>query len=106
MVENRRNQFGLTERDIITIQTILRKYSEIQSTVIFGSRAKGTFSIGSDIDLAVFGDVVNETLLYKIKADFSDSSLPYFIDLICYSSLKNSALKEHIDRVGISFPTT
>ncbi len=105
MVENRRNQFGLTERDIITIQTILRKYSEIQSTVIFGSRAKGTFRIGSDIDLAVLGDGVNETLSSRIKADFSDSSLPYFVDLVCYSSLKDSALKEHIDRVGIFFPS-
>lgn len=28
--------------------------------------------------------------------------LPYFVDVIAYSSIRNDALQEHIDRIGIS----
>ncbi len=42
MSKNKRNSFGLTERDMHTIMTILQKYPEIKLVVIFGSRAKGT----------------------------------------------------------------
>ncbi len=45
--------YGLRERDIKNIITTLNKFSEIESSKIFGSRAKGNYKKGSDIDIAI-----------------------------------------------------
>ncbi|MCD6527566.1 MAG: nucleotidyltransferase domain-containing protein [Desulfuromonas sp.] len=99
-----RNRFGLTDRDMTTIQNILGKYPEVETMVVFGSRAMGTHKPGSDVDLAIMDAEVDDSVLCKLINDFSDSCLPYFVDLVCYAALENPELKEHIDSVGIPFP--
>ena len=103
MTEKKRNRFGLTAQDMRTIQDILSKYPEVKTVLVFGSRAKGTYKPGSDIDLAIMDIGVKESVTDKLSSYFSDSCLPYFVDLACYSSLKDSDLKEHIDRIGVPF---
>lgn len=98
-----RNAFGLTDRDMNTVEDIFRKYPDIQTVVIFGSRAKGTYKHGSDIDLAVMDQGITDTLIRNIQSEFEDSSLPYFVDLINYHNLTHSDLKNHIDRIGVPF---
>lgn len=97
------NCFGLTERDMVTIENILRKYPSISLIHIFGSRAKGIHKYGSDIDLAIRKTSLSEKEISKVKSDFEESSLPYTIDLVNYDNLENFDLKEHIDRVGKLF---
>ena len=63
--------------------------------------AKGNFKPGSDIDLAVKGPVSKDTLSALLTA-FEESLLPYFVDVVIYEHITNEALREHIDRVGIS----
>lgn len=94
---------GLSERDINTIFTILRKYPSIEEVWIFGSRAKGTFHKGSDIDLALINNIENEKVIYSVLSDFEDSTLPYFVDFVNFSQLKQESLKEHILNVGQPF---
>ena len=55
----------------------------------------------SDIDLAVKGPVSKDTLSALLTA-FEESLLPYFVDVVIYEHITNEALREHIDRVGIS----
>ncbi len=98
-----RNRFGLTARDMTTIFDVLGNYPEIKTVVVFGSRAKGTYSSGSDIDLAIMDGGIDETVQIRLNEDFSESCLPYFVDLIFYADLDNVDLKGHIDRVGIPF---
>jgi predicted nucleotidyltransferase len=97
------NLFGLTERDVLTITGILNKYPSILRVHIFGSRAKGNFKTGSDIDLAIMNEGFASEELIRIKNDFSESSLPFFVDIISYPELTHLELKEHIDRVGKLF---
>ena len=94
------NTYGLNERDMHTISGILSQYSEIQNVLVFGSRAKGVYHEGSDIDLAIMDENIQYQTLRDIKSDMSDSSLPYHVDLINFPTLTNQALKEHILRVG------
>ncbi len=103
MNKKERNAFGLTDRDMKTLQDIFDKYPEVKSVFVFGSRAKGTYKQGSDIDLAVMNQGVKDAVIDKMKSDFEDSSLPYIVDLINYHTLKHQELKVHIDRVGVSF---
>ncbi|MCD8386459.1 MAG: nucleotidyltransferase domain-containing protein [Bacteroidales bacterium] len=92
---------GLSDWSNAIVSDILDKYPEAQPIVLFGSRAKGTFRNGSDIDLAIMGQCDSD-LLYRIQGDFEDSYLPYFVDVLAFSKLKNQSLKDHIKRVGIT----
>jgi predicted nucleotidyltransferase len=97
------NQFGLTERDMKTIGDILRKYPDVRTVHIFGSRAKGNYKTGSDIDLAIINEGVPENVIRNIQNDFEESSLPYRIDLIYLPELEDTGLKDHIKRIGLEF---
>ncbi len=99
------DKFGLTKRDIDCLFTILNKYPAIEQVHMFGSRAKGNFKSGSDIDIALMNTGITDEMIRLLKADFEESSLPYMVDIINYPLLKNQLLKEHVDRVGVPFYT-
>ncbi|MDR0543309.1 MAG: hypothetical protein LBH19_14005 [Dysgonamonadaceae bacterium] len=52
------------------------------------------------MDIAIIDKDIPLQIIRKIKSDFSDSSLPYYVDLVNFATLTNSGLKEHIVRVG------
>ncbi|MDB5255437.1 MAG: hypothetical protein JWM14_132 [Chitinophagaceae bacterium] len=93
---------GLTERDLNTISSIFSKYPSVHLVYLFGSRAKGNYKKGSDIDMAIMNAGVIEETISRIKGDFEESSLPYLVDLVYYPSLNHVDMKEHIDRVHIT----
>jgi len=95
------DKFGLTKRDTECLYSILSKYPAIELVYVFGSRAKGNFKPGSDIDLAIMNAGITDETIRSLKVDFEESALPYIVDIINYPHLKNQALKEHIDRIGI-----
>ncbi len=92
---------GLTIEQIDVLVRIFIKYPEIEVVKLYGSRAKGTFNSRSDVDLVVFGEGIDRFLLSNMLLDLDDSNLPYSVDLQNYSEIKNRALIDHIDRVGI-----
>lgn len=96
-------RFGLNERNLNTVISILESFPHIQRVVIFGSRAKGNFHAGSDIDLAIMNEGIGSTELSKLQAQFEESDLPFFVDLVIYSAIDVPALREHIDRAGVEF---
>jgi predicted nucleotidyltransferase len=93
---------GLSDRDLMTINDILKKYPEVLKVNIFGSRAKGNFKKGSDIDLVILNSNVDDRTVSRISSDFDDSTLPYFVDIIDYDHINAPALKDHIDRVSFN----
>ncbi|MCL2444326.1 MAG: nucleotidyltransferase domain-containing protein [Treponema sp.] len=94
-------QYGLSEKTINTLNSIFCKYSGIKQVILYGSRAKGVFRTGSDIDLTLKTDnTFTHNNLLRLGNDFDDSDMPYFIDVSIYDKLSNSDLKAHIDRVG------
>ncbi|WP_346920320.1 nucleotidyltransferase domain-containing protein [Clostridium sp. UBA7339] len=93
--------FGLRELDLEYIVSVIRGFDEIEKASIFGSRAKGNYKPGSDIDIAVYGENINLDILSKLNSILEEKSpMPYFFDIVDYSHLKHKELKEHIDRVG------
>ena len=48
--------YGLSDTVITDICSVFRRFPNIDKVLIFGSRAKGTYSEGSDIDLAAVGE--------------------------------------------------
>jgi len=91
---------GLTKKDIEVIQKTLSKFPEVKSAIIFGSRALGNYKKGSDIDLALKGDLTPE-LISQIQYQMEEeTNLPYFFDVVDYGSIEKQALLEHIDQYG------
>ncbi len=96
-------KFGLSDKVIAEIQSVFRKHNEVDKVLIFGSRAKGNFRPGSDIDLAVISSNIDFNQLLKISCEIDDLDLLYGVDLLDYQSKKNTSIGEHIDRVGQVF---
>lgn len=94
---------GLPDNVINKITEVFKSYYQVEKVVLYGSRAKGTYKNGSDIDLTMFGDVLTDNLLLEISDKLDELLLPYMIDLSIFNHLNNDKLKEHITRVGVVF---
>ncbi|MCL2862933.1 MAG: nucleotidyltransferase domain-containing protein [Methanimicrococcus sp.] len=86
--------------NIHVISAVFKDTPSIQKAVVFGSRAKGNYKKNSDVDIALYGDIIpSET--EKVKCDLEELPFIYKFDVVAYNSVKNEALREHIDRVGV-----
>lgn len=93
--------FGLRQQDLDEIATILCAFPAVEEAVIFGSRAKGTYKKGSDIDIAVKGKEVDHKLVMALSTRLNEeTTMPYFFDIVHYGTLTDQELRAHIDRVG------
>jgi len=97
-------KFGLSESTIERIRAVFAKYPQLEKAVLYGSRAKGNYRNGSDIDLTLFGGAdLTLVVLHKIMAEIDDLLLPYTIDLSIFNAISDRDLIEHIQRVGVPF---
>jgi len=97
-------KFGLKEIAIEKICGVLAKHPQVDKAVIYGSRAKGNYKNGSDIDLTLYGgEDLTQKVLSKILNEIDDLPLPYTIDLSIFNDLSDPDFIDHIRRVGIVF---
>jgi uncharacterized protein len=96
-------RFGLSESTIEKIGAVFSQFPALDKAVLYGSRAKGNFKPGSDIDLTLYGQFLTSQLCATIADALDELLLPYKIDLSVFESLDSSELREHIARVGILF---
>lgn len=97
-------KFGLPDSTIEKICGVFADYPPVEKAVLYGSRAKGNYKNGSDIDLTLHGDAdLKLNTLYRIMDDLDDLLLPYTIDLSIFSDISEPDVIEHIQRVGVTF---
>ncbi|MFH0798703.1 MAG: nucleotidyltransferase domain-containing protein [Pseudomonadota bacterium] len=91
---------GLAKKENETVSSVFRKFRDITEVVIFGSRAMGNFKAGSDVDLALKGNI-DETVRARVSNELNEeTTLPYKFDIIIYDQIESAELKEHVDRLG------
>ena len=74
MLEKFFKNSGIKEKIINQIVDIAQKY-EVKKVFLFGSRARGDFLRGSDIDLAVLGGNIG---MFRLDVnDYTDTLLTY-----------------------------
>lgn len=95
---------GIEDRKMELIINSLKQFPEIESAIVFGSRATGNFKPGSDIDIALQGNQIKQFTYSKLSGILNDElSLPWHFDIIPFNAIQNDDLKDHINRVGIEF---
>lgn len=94
---------GLTEDTISQIKEVFSNHSRVISAILYGSRAKGNYKVGSDIDLTLIGTNLSLEELLEIQSELEELPIPYKFDLSLYQQLENPDLIEHIKRVGKFF---
>lgn len=96
-------KFGLTDAIVEKFRAVFSNYPEIAEVVIYGSRAKGNFREGSDIDITLKSEKVTENIRSEVWLALDDLNTPYLIDLSVFNNLDSKSLIDHINRVGKVF---
>lgn len=94
---------GLSDKDVESIRETLRLFPKVGEAILYGSRAKGSYRPGSDIDLTLKGNELSYQDLLNIELALDDLLLPYKIDLSLHHQLDNPLLIDHIARVEKPF---
>lgn len=69
------------------VQEILRRRVPRAEVWVFGSRSRGTAKPHSDLDLAILaGAPLDGMLLAEIEEDFSESDLPFRVDVVDWAA--------------------
>ena len=95
--------YGLADDVIKNIQEIFSNHSEISKVVLYGSRAKGNYREGSDIDITIYGKDLSLQTIYALDEELDELYLPYLFDISIFSHIEDKDLIEHINRVGKVF---
>ena len=92
--------FGLKPEAVSALQAVFSNYPAVEKVILYGSRAKGNYRRGSDIDLTMVGHTLTLSLQFKIETELDDLLLPQKIDLSILHTISNPDLVAHIERVG------
>ena len=90
---------GLNKTTLDQLHSAFVKFPALEMGILFGSRAKGTHTKGSDIDIAVKGLLGSEVVRLSMILN-EEMDIPYFFDVISIESITNKELLDHIQRVG------
>jgi predicted nucleotidyltransferase len=94
---------GLKDKHRKAIIDILSANKRVERVVLFGSRAMGTFTVTSDVDIALFGDKLTLTDQAKLVEALDELSVPQQIDMLLHKSTKNKKLLKHIQQHGVEW---
>jgi predicted nucleotidyltransferase len=97
-------KYGLKEAVVRKIRAVFARHPQVEKAVLYGSRAKGNYKNGSDIDLTLYGNTeLTLKVLNKIGDELDDLLLPYTIDLSIFRDISDPDVIEHIKSVGVMF---
>lgn len=96
------NKIGISKTEVDEILMLAKQFPDVERVVLFGSRAKGTHKLGSDVDLAILGDAVSYSTINELSYLLNEESvLPYYFDIINVADISSSALLSHIKEYGV-----
>jgi len=96
--------YGLPSSAVEKTKNVFSCYPQVDKVTLYGSRAKGSYKNGSDIDLTLHGRAdLTLNVLFRILDDLDDLLLPYTFDLSIFQDIDNPDLLAHIRRVGVTF---
>ena len=96
---------GLKDAHRDAIVNIFRSYKRVERAVLFGSRAMETFTQGSDVDIALFGESLTTADQARLVMAMEELTIPQRIDLVLYDGIQDTALRKHVQQHGVELYT-
>jgi type I restriction enzyme S subunit len=94
---------GLKDKHREAMIDILSANERVDRVVLFGSRAMGTFTPTSDVDIVLYGPELTPTDRLQLAAAIEELSMPQQVDLLLHKSIKKRELIEHIEKHGVEW---
>lgn len=94
-------KYGLVDKYFDKLISVFSRHPEVESVVLYGSRAKGNYKPFSDIGITLKGATLTRQLLGKIFTEIDDLLLPYFLDISIYDNLTDKQFIKAIDETGV-----
>ena len=94
---------GLKDAHREAIMAVIAANDSVERAVLFGSRATGTNTVTSDVDIALFGDRLTLTHRARLTAALEEIPMAQTVDLLLYDSIQDRALREHIRNEGVEW---
>ncbi len=94
---------GLKDAHRAAIIATIAANDRVERAVLFGSRATGTNTMSSDVDIALFGERLTLTDQARIVAALDEIPMAQSVDLLLCDSIRNLTLLEHIRNVGVEW---
>jgi len=84
-------QLSVKHQDIV--ERVIKEQLTTQKVFVFGSRAKNEARQFSDLDLFITGEKLSFMQMTKLKDAFSESDLPYFVDILQKQNLSQKTFE-------------
>ena len=94
---------GLKDAHREAIIAVIAANDRVERAVLFGSRATGTNTVTSDVDIALFGDRLTLTDQARLATAVEKIPMAQSVDLILYDSIRDPTLRKHIRREGVEW---
>ncbi len=94
---------GLKDAHRAAIIALIAANDRVERAVLFGSRATGTNTATSDVDIALFGDRLTLTDQARLAAAVEEIPMAQSVDLLLYESIQDRTLREHIRSQGVEW---
>ena len=101
MVTGLYKKTGISTQLLEFLHNVFKEYPEIKAVTLFGSRAKGTYYEGSDIDLVIKGSL-QKSDHFQVLNKLEESPTLLKIDALFENQITSEDLLDHISRVGIA----
>ena len=94
---------GLKAKHRAAIIAALAANERVERAVLFGSRAMGTNTVTSDVDIALFGQHLTLTDQATLAATCDELPMAQSVDLLLHNTIDNPALVKHIRTHGVEW---
>ena len=94
---------GLKDEHREAIIAAIAANDRVERAVLFGSRATGTNTVSSDVDIALFGNRLTPTDQARLAVVLDKLPMAQSVDLLLYDSTLDRTLREQIRRQGVEF---
>ena len=94
---------GLKDAHRKAIIDVIAANDRVERAVLFGSRATGTNTVTSDVDIALFGRELTVTDQARIAAAIEEIPMAQTVDVLLYDSVREPTLRDHIQHEGIEW---
>lgn len=94
---------GLKDEHCEAIIARLAANERVERVVLFGSRAMGTNTETSDVDLALLGEGLTLTDHAQLAAAIDLIPMAQTVDIVLHGSIQSQPLLEHIQKHGVEW---